>query len=147
MQFLVTLVDFQVLQQQTKTVFLIFLEATLCTNSFVRAVIQNISAKLLDVFLHDSLNMANLTLILITYNSSSSIFQHLSQCEHAKFIINMHNLYSNLHDGFQKQHIPSSYTKTNLIFNHTKILHSADHIVLTFYSTLKHYISNTIILN
>ena len=49
-----------------KTVFLIFLEATLCTNSLVRAVIQNISAKLIDVFLHDSLNMANLTLILIT---------------------------------------------------------------------------------
>ena len=40
-------------------------------------------------------------------NSSSSISQHLSQCEHAKYIINMHNLYSNLHDDFQKQHIPS----------------------------------------
>ena len=51
---------------QTKTVFLIFVEATLCTNSLVRAVIQNISAKLIDVFLHDSLNMANLTLISIT---------------------------------------------------------------------------------
>ena len=35
-------------------------------NSLVRAVIQNISAKLIDAFLHDSLNMANLTLILIT---------------------------------------------------------------------------------
>ena len=31
-----------------------------------RAVIQNISAKLIYVFLHDSLNMANLALILIT---------------------------------------------------------------------------------
>ena len=36
----------------------------------------------------------------------------------------MHNLYSNVHDDSQKQHIPSSYTITNLIFNHTKILHS-----------------------
>ena len=52
---------------QTKTAFLIFLEATLCTNSLVRAVIQNISAKLIDVFLHDSPNMASLiALILIT---------------------------------------------------------------------------------
>ena len=57
-------------------------------------------------------------------NSSSSISQHLSQCEHAKYIINMHNLYSNVHDDSQKQHMPSSYTITNLIFNHTKILHS-----------------------
>ena len=50
-------------------------------------------------------------------NNNSSISQHLSQCEHAKYIIN-------LHDDSQKQHIPSSYTITNLIFNHTKILHS-----------------------
>ena len=51
---------------QTKTTFLIFQEATLCTNSLARAVILNISAKLIDVFLHDSPNMANLALILIT---------------------------------------------------------------------------------
>ena len=38
----------------------------LCTNSLVRAVIQNVSAKLIDVFPHDSLNVVNLTLILIT---------------------------------------------------------------------------------
>ena len=38
----------------------------LCTNSLARAVILNISAKLIDVFLHDSPNMANLALILIT---------------------------------------------------------------------------------
>ena len=58
---------------QTKTVFLIFLEATLCTIFLFRTVIQNISAKLIDIFLHDSLNMANLTLILITITVATLI--------------------------------------------------------------------------
>ena len=57
-------------------------------------------------------------------NNSSSILQHLLQFGHAKYIINMYNLHCNLHDNFQKPHIPSSYTITNLIFNCTKILHS-----------------------
>ena len=68
-------------------------------------------------FRHDLLNMANLTLN-INNNNNCSIARHLSQCEHAKYIINLHNLYSNLHDDFQKQHIPFSYKITNLIFNH-----------------------------
>ena len=44
----------------------IFLEATLCTSSLARALILNISAKLIDVYLHDSPNMADLALVLIT---------------------------------------------------------------------------------
>ena len=80
-------------------------------------------------------------------NSSSSISQHLSQCEHAKYIINMHNLCLNVHDDSQKQHIPSSYTITNLIFNHTKILPQFSRIIVVYVTNkgqIHRYICNPI---
>ena len=128
--------------------FLIFLEATLhvyqftcpgCNSKYIGKTDRCLSTRLTE---HGKpyTNINN-------NNSSSSISQHLSQCEHAKYIINMHKLYSNLHGDFQKQHIPSSYTITNPSLTTLKFYILAYHTVLTFYSTLKHYISNTIILN
>ena len=58
-----------------------------------------------------------------TATNNSCISQHLCQCQHAEYLINMNNLYSNLHDTSQTFN-HNSYTATELVFNSTKIIHS-----------------------
>lgn len=53
-------------------------------------------------------------------SSTSAVSEHLTTCEHAKHIINMHNLYDNVNDLDSDK----PFTNQELIFNNTKILHS-----------------------
>ena len=57
------------------------------------------------------------------FNNISAISEHLTTCEHAKHVTDLHNLYENVND----LRPDNPFTNYELIANNTKILQSLQH--------------------